>query len=146
MKRPRVVLHCLVSLDGKLEGFGVDAGLYYELSARIPHEAVLCGSGTIVAAARHSGVDLRAADAGDTRASADPERPILAVVDSSGRVTRFDWLHAGGTGERCSCSARARRRRSISSGCAAGASRTMSSARIASIWPGRWPCSATATW
>jgi 2,5-diamino-6-(ribosylamino)-4(3H)-pyrimidinone 5'-phosphate reductase len=96
MKRPRVVLHSLLSLDGKLDGFAVNAGLYYELSARIPHEAVLSGSGTIVAAARQAGVDLRAPDAGETRASANPERPILAVVDSGGRLTRFDWLHAGG--------------------------------------------------
>jgi hypothetical protein len=43
MERPRVVIHNATCLDGRLDGFPVDPGLYYEPAAGIPHEAVLTG-------------------------------------------------------------------------------------------------------
>ena len=93
--RPHVVTHALVSADGRLEGFTADIGRYYELAARLPHDAILAGSGTMVAAAQAEGVDL----AGDDEPSggpADAALPLLVVVDSRGRLTRFDWLRAAG--------------------------------------------------
>jgi 2,5-diamino-6-(ribosylamino)-4(3H)-pyrimidinone 5'-phosphate reductase len=48
--RPYVTIHNLISLDGCLEGFPADVGLYYELVGRLPHQAVLAGSGTLLAA------------------------------------------------------------------------------------------------
>jgi hypothetical protein len=37
MDRPRVIIHNLISLDGRLDGFPADAGLYYEMcSAATP--------------------------------------------------------------------------------------------------------------
>lgn len=32
MDRPRVTIHNLISLDGRLDGFPADVGLYYELA------------------------------------------------------------------------------------------------------------------
>ena len=58
MDRPTVIIHNTISLDGRLTGFPVDVGLYYQLAAGIPHDAVLSGSGTMLAAARDHGVDL----------------------------------------------------------------------------------------
>ena len=51
MDRPRVIIHNLISLDGRLDGFPADAGLYYEMASRLPHQAVLTGSGRGPAAA-----------------------------------------------------------------------------------------------
>ena len=51
MDRPRVIIHNLISLDGRLDGFPADAGFYYEMASRLRHQAVLTGSGTMLAAA-----------------------------------------------------------------------------------------------
>jgi 2,5-diamino-6-(ribosylamino)-4(3H)-pyrimidinone 5'-phosphate reductase len=85
-----VVIHNTVSLDGQLGGFPVDQGLYYELAAAIPHDAVLTGSGTMLAAARAHGVDLTGEDV--PLPGHDGDGPLLVVVDSQGRLTRVDWL------------------------------------------------------
>lgn len=95
MSRPHVVTHALVSADGKLDGFPQDVARYYEVAARLPHDAVLTGSGTMVAAAASAGVDLTQDDDGAASAeAAHAGAPLLVVIDSGGRVTRFDWLHA----------------------------------------------------
>ena len=70
MDRPRVVIHSLVSLEGRLDGFPADVGLYYELASRLPHQAVLTGSGTMLAAAASEGIDL---------SEEDPE-PLSAIT------------------------------------------------------------------
>jgi 2,5-diamino-6-(ribosylamino)-4(3H)-pyrimidinone 5'-phosphate reductase len=89
MDRPTVVIHNTISLDGQLTGFPVDEGLYYELAAAIPHDAVLSGSGTMLAAARTHGVDLTGED---KPRPGHGDGPLLVVVDSRGRLTRLDWL------------------------------------------------------
>ena len=100
MPRPRVVTHTLISVDSRLDGFPPDVGRYCELAARLPHDAVLAGSGTMVAAAEHAGVDLttedRAVRSGANTANAASGMPLLVLVDSRGRLTRFDWLRESG--------------------------------------------------
>ncbi len=85
---PRVVMHNLMSLDGRLDFVPADVGLYYELAARWKVNAILSGSGTVLAAA-----DQIASSAKDSEASRskDPRdrRPLLVVPDSRGRVR--DW-------------------------------------------------------
>jgi hypothetical protein len=56
MDRLRVIIHNLISLNGRLDGFPADAGL------RFPHQAVLTGSGTMLAAAAGQGIDLSEED------------------------------------------------------------------------------------
>ncbi len=94
MPRPRVTLHNLTSLDGRLDGFTPDVELYYETAARLPHQAVLTGSGTLLAAAAVEGIDLSGVDGarGTGSPPADASRPWLVIVDSAGRVSRLDWL------------------------------------------------------
>jgi 2,5-diamino-6-(ribosylamino)-4(3H)-pyrimidinone 5'-phosphate reductase len=92
--RPRVIVHNTVSLDGRLTGFPVDLGLHYEIAGSIPHDAILTGSGTLLAAARAEGVDLSGEDPDEpapAEAAAD-KRPWLVVVDSRARLTRLAWL------------------------------------------------------
>jgi 2,5-diamino-6-(ribosylamino)-4(3H)-pyrimidinone 5'-phosphate reductase len=93
MERPTVTVHNTVSLDGRLTGFPVDVALYYEIAAEIPHDAVLSGSGTILAAAREHGVDLAGEDPGPVPATGG-DGPLLLVVDGRGRLTRLGWLRS----------------------------------------------------
>lgn len=99
MDRPQVIIHNLTSLDGRLDGFPADAGLYYEMAARLPHQAILTGSGTMLAAAASQGIDLSEEDpeplpagAATGPAAAGDPRPLLVVVDGQGRLTRYAWL------------------------------------------------------
>jgi 2,5-diamino-6-(ribosylamino)-4(3H)-pyrimidinone 5'-phosphate reductase len=97
--RPHVFTHMLLSVDGRLDGFPPDVGRYYELAAQMPHQAVLAGSGTMVAAAADAGVDLSDVDGDPPRApepGGEVAGPLLVVVDSGGQLTRFDWLRASG--------------------------------------------------
>ncbi|HSK24676.1 MAG TPA: dihydrofolate reductase family protein [Egicoccus sp.] len=96
MQRPHVVTHVLLSVDGRISGFPPDVGHYYELVGHLPHDVVLTGSGTMVAAAAEAGVDLAAPDGLGTADEAPSDAPLLVVVDSGGRLTRFDWLRGLG--------------------------------------------------
>lgn len=78
MDRPRVTVHNTVSLDGQLTGFPVDLGLHYEIAGSIPHDAVLTGSGTLLAAARAEGVDL---------SGEDPDEPAPAAATDDERTS-----------------------------------------------------------
>ena len=98
MDRPRVIIHNLMSLDGRLDGFPADLGLYYELASRLPHQAILTGSTTMLAAAASHGIDMGAEDPEPAtglpaaRSAAAEARPILVVVDGRGRLARYAWL------------------------------------------------------
>jgi 2,5-diamino-6-(ribosylamino)-4(3H)-pyrimidinone 5'-phosphate reductase len=97
--RPYIFTHTLVSVDGRLEGFPPDVGRYYDLASRVSHQAVLSGSGTMVAAATAAGIDLADVDGESPRASepgGESTGPLLVVVDSRGQLTRFDWLRTSG--------------------------------------------------
>ncbi len=86
---PRVVMHNVMSVDGRLDFVPADIELYYELASRWKVNAILSGSGTIMAAADH--MPAPSGDEPDERRSKDPRdrRPLLVVPDSRGRVR--DW-------------------------------------------------------
>jgi 2,5-diamino-6-(ribosylamino)-4(3H)-pyrimidinone 5'-phosphate reductase len=90
--RPRVTIHNLISVDGRLDGFAPDLGLYYELAGALPHQAILTGSGTMLAAAARERIDMSGEDAHSAPSVAGDSRPWLVIVDSSGRLSRLDWL------------------------------------------------------
>ncbi len=99
MNRPRVTIHLMTSVDGRTDHFAGDPGLYYEVAAGIPQDAVLSGSATFVGGARREGIDIDGEDPlpGDGAVPAftgSPEAPLLVIVDSRGQLTRFDWLRA----------------------------------------------------
>lgn len=99
MARPHVVTHALLSADGRLEGFSPALDLYYELAGRLQPDAILAGSGTILSAAEAAGVDLSAQDASTVAPDsppADASLPLMVIVDSQGRLTRFNWLRSAG--------------------------------------------------
>jgi 2,5-diamino-6-(ribosylamino)-4(3H)-pyrimidinone 5'-phosphate reductase len=96
MNRPHVTIHNMLSADGRLDHFAGDVGLYYEVVGGLPHDAVLSSSATFVAGAASNGIELNGEDPiplDGARPPAGPaDAPLLVVVDSGGRVARFDWL------------------------------------------------------
>lgn len=103
MNRPRVTVHTMASVDGRIDHFAGDVGLYYELAAGLPQDAVLAGSSTFLAAAAAEGIELTGedplpaggaapADAKPRAAAPDAAAPLLVIVDSRGQLTRFAWL------------------------------------------------------
>jgi 2,5-diamino-6-(ribosylamino)-4(3H)-pyrimidinone 5'-phosphate reductase len=71
-----VVIHVAVSLDGATTGFAPDVGTFYSLARTWEEDVTLCGADTILAQ------DLSAA----SQPGPDPDGPLLAVVDSRGRI------------------------------------------------------------
>jgi 2,5-diamino-6-(ribosylamino)-4(3H)-pyrimidinone 5'-phosphate reductase len=90
---PRVILHIGVSLDGRIDWGCGDIGLYYELAATWPADAMLSGSETMLAAYRMNGGNPDE-DEGPLEA---PEkvpgdaRQLLVVVDSRGRIRQWNF-------------------------------------------------------
>jgi 2,5-diamino-6-(ribosylamino)-4(3H)-pyrimidinone 5'-phosphate reductase len=94
MPRPQVIVHAAVSLDGRIDGFEPDVATYYALIGTWEEEATLCGSETILAAERRPDP----ADATPLPPSdPDDDRPLLAVIDSRGRVR--SWNRVLGAGQ-----------------------------------------------
>ena len=94
--RPHVTVHAMLSVNGRLDHFAGDIGLYYELVSAIPHDAVLAGSATMLAAAAREGHELVGEDpippdSAVRRRRRRPTRRCWSLC-SRGRLTRFDWL------------------------------------------------------
>ncbi len=96
---PRVVIHMLVSLDGRIDWLvapdmvGSLYGLYYELASRWKEDATLAGADTILASLNN--VPKEDEKAFEPR-KIDPsdQRPILVIPDSRGRVRSWHYLRA----------------------------------------------------
>jgi 2,5-diamino-6-(ribosylamino)-4(3H)-pyrimidinone 5'-phosphate reductase len=93
MANPKVVVHVAISLDARIDGFEPDVGTYYDLIGTWNEDVTLCGSGTILAAQPEPDPEDAPSpeppDPGDTR-------PLLAVIDSRGRVRSWSKLIAAG--------------------------------------------------
>lgn len=89
--KPKVVIHNAVSIDGRIDGFPPDIGLFYELASRWAEDATLAGADTMIAAEAMAGDEPPGSGGGDS-----VRRPLLAVVDSRGRVRSWSlWRGAG---------------------------------------------------
>lgn len=95
--RPFVVIHCVMSVDGRIDGFPPDVGQYYDSAAALDADCMLTGCDTILKAMETEGIgpdsaipqELPATDPGD-------ERPLLVVTDSRGRISTWQALRAAG--------------------------------------------------
>ncbi|MCK2217280.1 dihydrofolate reductase family protein [Actinomadura sp. ATCC 31491] len=96
-RRPYVVAHVGVSLDGATTGFQPDVARFYELAATWGEDLTLTGADTVLAQygapPATPGAEPPAPGPGP-----DPEGPLLAVVDGRGRVRPWVWeaLRASG--------------------------------------------------
>ena len=88
--KPHVIIYNQVSLDGRVTGFAPDMDLYYGLISTWQENATLIGCNTILAANASNPEEL-ANDTADNLQPADPDdsRPLLAVIDSRGRVPNW---------------------------------------------------------
>jgi 2,5-diamino-6-(ribosylamino)-4(3H)-pyrimidinone 5'-phosphate reductase len=81
-------VHVAVSLDGSTAGFLPDVGRFYELAGTWREDVTLAGADTILA--------QEAALAEADLPGPAPDGPILAVVDSGGRVGAWQSLRDAG--------------------------------------------------
>jgi 2,5-diamino-6-(ribosylamino)-4(3H)-pyrimidinone 5'-phosphate reductase len=89
---PRVILHNETSVDGRLDRLEPNMGRFYGIAARLRADAILAGSETILAAFPQDDVPRSDEDDVDAHSDRRPSRfaqPLLAVVDSRGRIR--DW-------------------------------------------------------
>jgi len=87
MPLPYVVIHNAVSIDGRIDGFPVDLGLFYGVTERWHEDAILAGSDTILAAADPDEVvDL------EVEPTYNRTLPLLVVPDSRARITTWPSL------------------------------------------------------
>jgi len=85
------VVHNEVSLDGRVTGFDVHMGLYYQLAERFEEDATLAGADTILAAPDRV-EDETEDDLRELRSEPDGGRPMLVIPDSRGRVRMWHML------------------------------------------------------
>jgi 2,5-diamino-6-(ribosylamino)-4(3H)-pyrimidinone 5'-phosphate reductase len=83
-RRPHVVVHVAVTLDGATTGFDPDVGRFYALARTWMEDVTLAGADTILTQ------EEVLADAPRPGPAADA--PLLAVVDGRGRVRQWEAL------------------------------------------------------
>jgi 2,5-diamino-6-(ribosylamino)-4(3H)-pyrimidinone 5'-phosphate reductase len=88
---PEVILHNAVSLDGRIDGFTPDIGLFYELASRWEEDATLAGSTTLLEAAEETSEEGEASIEPPQEDPSD-SRPLLVVPDSRGRLRNWKAL------------------------------------------------------
>jgi 2,5-diamino-6-(ribosylamino)-4(3H)-pyrimidinone 5'-phosphate reductase len=115
--RPRVVFHVAASVDGRIDSFSPDLGLFYGLVTEWSEDATLTGADTVLAAPGLGDQEPEPPDASseepavaavaDSAAVPEPTweaeaapgeagRPLLVVVDSKGRVKNWEALRSAG--------------------------------------------------
>lgn len=90
---PKVIIHNAVSVDGRIDNFDVDMGLYYELARTWKEDATLVGSNTILKAEEWEKVpDEDESVFEPPKISPEDKRPLLAVPDAKGMVRIWHYI------------------------------------------------------
>ena len=89
--KPTVILYNAVSLDGRTTGFPVNQEAFYGLAQDIGEDATLAGCDTLLAA---TDAGFAAPETPPTPAGPEDSRPILALVDSKGRLEGWPYWQA----------------------------------------------------
>lgn len=95
---PKIIVHSLISLDGKIEGFQPEAiGSYYELSAQLNCDTWLIGADTLLEAEHAPNAQVHQKDREDEPLEeiADEEGILIVVPDSRGRIRNW-YTHVAG--------------------------------------------------
>ncbi len=88
---PKVIIHNIISVDGRIDGFTPDAGLYYKLAAKFEADIHLAGSRTIFDPEEQIPQETPDDYRPVTPVRGD-RRPILVVPDSKGRLRNWHVL------------------------------------------------------
>ncbi|MBI2868241.1 MAG: RibD family protein [Chloroflexi bacterium] len=87
---PYTVIHNAVSLDGRLDWFSPDIGLYYELASRWREDATLAGGDTLLKAYAAQPVPEAPARPVDPPPAKDGDcHPLLVAPDSRARLRNY---------------------------------------------------------
>ena len=89
---PEVIIHSVISLDGKIEGFRPEAvGQYYELAAQLKCDTWLIGADTLLEAEQLPDAEVHQKDkhAAPLQAVAKHGGVLIAVPDSRGRMRNW---------------------------------------------------------
>ncbi len=89
--KPRVIIHNAISVDGRIDGFEVDLGLYYGLVSIWNEDATLIGSETILKAG-DTIPDETEKDLQPRKITPNDSRPLLVIADSHGRIKAWHYL------------------------------------------------------
>jgi 2,5-diamino-6-(ribosylamino)-4(3H)-pyrimidinone 5'-phosphate reductase len=91
---PRLIIHNGVSVDGRMDWFSGDIGLYYELAAQMNADAMLSGSNTMLAAfSAEKGATPENEETAEPLPGDFPEPTLLlVVVDSRGRLQHLHQM------------------------------------------------------
>jgi 2,5-diamino-6-(ribosylamino)-4(3H)-pyrimidinone 5'-phosphate reductase len=89
---PWVVLHNEVSVDGRITGFDVHMGLYYELAQRFVEDATLAGADTILSAPNEVEEETEEDMSAFAEEPDEDRLPYLVIPDSRGRVRIWHML------------------------------------------------------
>ena len=85
---PRVILHNAVSVDGHTDWFVPDIGMLYRPISLWKEDAILCGSNTILDAAKQEAEEDHKMS-GKLKDIPKDQKPLLVIVDSQGRI--YNW-------------------------------------------------------
>jgi 2,5-diamino-6-(ribosylamino)-4(3H)-pyrimidinone 5'-phosphate reductase len=88
--KPKVILYNAVSLDGRINDFPVDLGLYYSLAGVWKEDISLVGSETILQSTKE--IPEEGDEAIIKEKKKRDKRSLLAVVDSQARVKIWGYL------------------------------------------------------
>lgn len=87
MRLPKVVIHNAVSLDGRIDKFTPDIGLFYELAFHWREDATLAGADTLLAAYTRDQIKAASGKISEPNKNVPKDkRPVLVVPDSRGRI------------------------------------------------------------
>lgn len=88
---PHIILHSMVSVDGRMALPAPDLGLYYEVASRWEVDAILSGSETILTGFGDPEADVQ--DVASNSAQKGPgilsDGPLMVIPDSRERVRKW---------------------------------------------------------
>ncbi|UCG42144.1 MAG: RibD family protein [candidate division WOR-3 bacterium] len=88
---PKVIIHNLLSADGRMDWFEPDIGLYYEVAAAFREQAILTGSETVLQAPDQVPPPEQTPEP-EPRPRGPDRRPLFVVVDSRARIDSWHYL------------------------------------------------------
>jgi 2,5-diamino-6-(ribosylamino)-4(3H)-pyrimidinone 5'-phosphate reductase len=88
--KPRVIVYNAVSLDGRIDWFKPDMGLFYGLISGWNEDATLVGCDTALNPPEEMPPETES-DFSPVEAPADDSRPILVIPDSRGRLKNWHF-------------------------------------------------------
>ena len=89
---PRVILHNGASVDGRVDGFQGDIGLFYQVAGAFGAGAMLAGSDTMLAAYASAPPDDAELETAPAEADGGQAGGLLVVPDSRGRIGNWPQI------------------------------------------------------